>query len=314
MSKLFEINYYYNKFNEYDKDKILEIYNKIKDEKNNDKIDYENLNINCNNCENSCLCINCNNCKNCDICKNCDDCKDCVNCNHCDSCDDCVNCKKCENCVNCNHCDSCDDCNECNYCYDCNKCKTCKNCNNCKKCEGCNYCNNCNECKTCKNCESCNDCGNCESCNDCDDCKKCEYCYRSEYRFYNLGEHQMDNYFKYKELFDINDYIVNTEQIIKSKNLNSFFANISELYKGFIKEYDVENDDDIIKHVKDFNNFNKINDINEFNHIIELIIDYSKFLNVYENEYFNNIIYNINYLQLKPYIEILAKYGIIKYC
>ena len=251
MSKLLEINYYYNKFNKYDKDKILEIYNKINVEEINTKIDYENLNINCIECKNSCLCINCENCENCEDCK---------------------------------ECDNCNGCKGCNYSEECENCEDCKECDNCNGCKGCNYSNLYHNC----------------------------YINNSGEKYINI---YLSDKTKYKELNKIIKIVKHENQKIKPKNLNSFFANISELYKGYEKEkLDIENDDDIIKHIKDFENFNKINDVRKFNELIKLIIDYSKFLNVYENEYFNNIIYNINYLQLKPYIEVLTKYGIIKYC
>ena len=272
MDKLFEINYYYNKFDKFDKNNILEMYNKIKNGKINVNIDYENLNINCECCKNSYLCINCINCVDC---KNCNDCIDCKNC---------VDCKK------CNDCSDCENCRICNYCEEC---IDCEKCDNCKNCENCDYCVGCNDC-----CDYSNLYYN-------------NYCNNSDEKFINI---YLSNKTKYKELNKIIKIINHEIRKIKPKNLNPFFANISELYKGYKSEkLDVENDDDIIKHIKDFDNFNKFN-VEKFNKLIELIIDYSKFLNIYENEYFNNIIYNINYLQLKPYIKVLAKYEIIKYC
>ena len=64
-------------------------------------IDYERLNIDCNNCNNCIFCINCNNCNNCYFCDNCLECDGCYSCNDCGNCDACCNCEDCGKCLSC---------------------------------------------------------------------------------------------------------------------------------------------------------------------------------------------------------------------
>jgi len=294
MNELQSLEYYYDKFKDYNipKYKISLMYSAIKNRHNNND-DVINLNIDCDNdndnnndddsassdcqCFKPCICCyNCYNCSGCIGCINCTDCKNCENCY--------IKCKKCEKCINCRGWENYDNYDIWDYMSNCKYCNNCEGSYYCVKCYNCNHC--------------------CEWTN-VEDGSESYYA-----RNYSIIENKYDiNDTKNKYTLHIHNNLKNN---IKSTKLNSFLANSSELYKGFKEEgLDTTDDLNIIINLKDFEEFNKINDIYKLDDLITTII--ILYGDIGDNEFINDIIYNINYLQIKEAIEVLAKYNIINY-
>ena len=96
------------------------------------------------------------------------------------------------------------------------------------------------------------------------------------------------------------------DKTITPKYLNSYLASKSELYIGFKNEgYNVEDDKDIINCLKDFETFNKITNADEFLSMCNKM----KELRNKNNEFIENMIYNVYYLLIRPFIYILRHEG-----
>jgi len=312
-----KLDYYINKFKLTDQFIILivkkqyEIINsmiKIPNLYYKHSINFENLNIDCINCDRCIACYNsvncdrciaCDNCYNCNSCYNCENCKMCYKCNKCKYCENCENCEKCEKCYKCASCDDCEgfkcfECYECKDCYNCENCENCENCYNCECCENSNECKNsyaCNECNGCKDCVNCNDCEKCVNCESCDDCNN--RINLSNYISYDVKQHNKNiEEDKFKKLTPC-----------VHKHLNSFLINISCLYDKLCNEnYDIKNDDYMItKYLFDFENFNKIDNLDKLSFITDWIdiCDKNKDKNKSQYDgYIEKIKYNIYYLQI----------------
>ena len=203
--------------------------------------------------------------------------------------------------INCN-CNSCKYCVLCISCYNCNSCDCCSNCNGCNDCINCNECMRCDDCINCKKCADCINCKECDDCIKCIECIKCVECIKCKNRNYN------------NHIFEGNiiNFNINAINNINVRYLNSYLSSISYLYKGFSDEgLNIYEDEDIIKNIKKFEIFNKIDNYDKLNNLLLTIIELYK----YEpnNEFIQDMIYNMYYLQIKECIEILTKNNIIKY-
>ena len=219
--------------------------------------------------------------------------------------------KDCYLCINCNNCIKCIDVNNSNNCNDCNNCRECTECNNCTDCTECNNCNNCRECDYCTDCDYCRDSMYCDICNNCYDCSKCINCINCDVCINcdNLISKQKYGNIKGKFIFK-----TKSNKRLQPEHLNSFLANISNLYIKFYEEklISIDSDDkDIINEMKDFEEFNQIKNENILNDIINIIISFKKNNIQLKNKYIDNLIYNILYLQIGDAIKILSKYKII---
>ena len=205
-----------------------------------------------------------------------------------------------KDCYCCSNCNNCNNCINVNYCTDCNNCNNCNNCNECTNCDNCDYCTDCYDCNDTMYSDICNDCYDCTKCINCDNCAKCINC---------------DNLIskcKYENMKCKYNFEAKSNKYLQPKYLNSFLANISNLYIKFYEEnlISIDSDDkDIINEMKDFEEFNQIKNENMLNDIINIIISFKK--NNISNKYIDNLIYNILYLQIGDAIKILSKYKII---
>lgn len=116
-------------------------------------------------------------------------------------------------------------------------------------------------------------------------------------------------YNSYQKAVDYNcscfEILIN-DKTINPKYLNSYLASKSGLYIGFQNEgYDVEDDKDIVCHLKDFETFNKITNADEFLSMCNKM----KELRNKNNEFVENMLYDIYYLLIKPFIYILQHEG-----
>lgn len=209
----------------------------------------------------------------------------------------------------------CVDCCDCNDCWNCADCNKLINCDNCIKCNSSEYlvkcddstklykCNRCTKCYRLNNCDDCYKCRYLDESNNCIKCNNCTRCYHS----YKLNNFK-DTFFTYGNIEDLK-YEIKFE----FKNLNSFLANISKLYKDYYVENNENNetinDDDIIDKLEDFKNFNKIENAIDLQRLTNTIIQFH--MVGIRNKYMDDMIYNINYLKINECTEVLGAFGVI---
>ena len=209
-------------------------------------------------------------------------------------------------------CVDCCDCNDCWNCADCNKLVNCDNCADCNsseylvKCDDSTKLYKCNRCTKCYRLNNCDDCYKCRHLDESNNCIKCNNCTRC-YHSYKLNGFK-DTFFTYGNIEDLK-YEIKFE----FKNLNSFLANISKLYKDYYVENNENNetinDDDIIDKLEDFKNFNKIENTIDLQRLTNTIIQLH--MVGIRNKYMDDMIYNINYLKINECTEVLGAFGVI---